>query len=115
MEATVDVRLARVEKFLTYPTLITVLVLLGLLLMPLAVTLDRAQEAMAWRAQLITGFVFVVEYLVRFVIAREKGRFIRGNVIDTAVAASSVLLPLVPDLRFLLALRVLSAVSLILE
>jgi len=115
MEATVDVRLARVEKFLTFPTLLTVLVLLGLLLLPLTVTLDRAQEATLWRAQLITGFVFVVEYLVRLFIAREKGRFIRGNVIDTAVAASSLMLPLVPDLRFLLALRVLSAVSLILE
>jgi voltage-gated potassium channel len=115
MDASIDVRLARVEKFLTFPTLLTVVVLLGLLLLPLTVDLDRAQLALVWQAQIATGFLFVLEYLARLLIAREKMRFVQSNVIDTAVAVSSLMLPLVPDLRFLLALRVLSAVSLILE
>jgi len=115
MDAHADVRLARVEKLLTLPTLLTVCVLLLLLLMPLIVNLDRAQDALLWRAQVVTGLLFVFEYLLRLGTAREKARFVRSNLIDTAVAVSSVLLPLLPDLRFLLALRVISAVSLILE
>jgi len=40
---------------------------------------------------------------------------VRANLIDTAVALSSLLLPILPDSRFLLALRVVSAVSMILQ
>jgi voltage-gated potassium channel len=115
MEAYVDARLDRVEKVLTLPTLLTVGALLLLLLLPLLVVLNRAQEALLWKAQIATGFVFVVEYSIRLGVARRKGHFVRTNVIDTIVAVSSITLPLLPDLRFLLVLRVVSAISMILE
>ena len=115
MNVDVDARLDRVEKLLTLPTLLTVGALLMLLLLPLLAPLDRAQAALVWDAQVVAGFVFVVEYAIRLTVAKRKRHFVRSNIIDTVVAVSSIALPLLPDLRFLLALRVVSAVSLILE
>jgi voltage-gated potassium channel len=115
MDAYVDARLDRVEKLLTLPTLLTVGALLLLLLWPLLMPLDLAQQALVWRAQVLVGLVFVVEYSIRLWIAKNKRSFVRSNIIDTVVAASSIALPLLPDLRFLLALRVVTAISLILE
>jgi voltage-gated potassium channel len=115
MDAYVDSRLDRVEKMLALPTLLTVGILLVLLLLPLLMTLDQAHQSQIWWAQVIVGLVFVVEYGVRLGVAERKEHFVRTNVIDTVVAVSSVALPLFPDLRFLLALRVVTAISLILE
>ena len=115
MDEYVDARLDRVEKLLTFPTLITVGALLVLLLLPLVADLNPRHQAIVWDLQVVVGLVFVVEYLIRLTIAQKKARFMRSNMIDTAVAITSVLLPLLPDLRFLLVLRVVSAISLILE
>jgi voltage-gated potassium channel len=115
MDAYVDARLDRVEKMLTLPTLLTVATLLVLLLLPLLMTLNQEHLTQLWWAQVIVGFVFVFEFAARLAIAKHKTHFIRTNVIDTVVAASSIALPLLPDLRFLLVLRVVSAISMILE
>jgi voltage-gated potassium channel len=110
-----DVRLARLEKVLTFPTLLTVVGLLVLLLVPLTASLDARTSAVIARATLVFAGLFVAEYGTRFIVARDKGAFVRGNLIDTAVAISTLFLPILPDSRFLLALRVFSAVSMILE
>lgn len=110
-----DARLDRLEKWLTIPTLLTVVALLGLLLVPLISELDAASVAKINRYSLILGCIFGVEYLARFFVAKHKRLFVRSNLIDTAVALSVVALPILPDTRFLLALRVVSAVSMVLE
>jgi voltage-gated potassium channel len=115
MDEYVDARLDRVEKLLTFPTLLTVASLLVLLLVPLVVDLNPAHQALVWELQVVVGLVFVIEYLTRLAIAQKKALFVRSNLIDTAVAITSILLPLLPDLRFLLVLRVISAISLVLE
>jgi voltage-gated potassium channel len=114
-EEPVDARLARLDKYLTFPTLLTVVALLVLLLVPLVATLDAKTLAMVNRAALVFGIVFVLEYLARLAVAKNKRHFVRTNIIDTAVAVSAVTLPLLPETRFLLALRVIAAVSMILE
>jgi voltage-gated potassium channel len=111
----VDARLERLEKILTFPTLLTVVALLTLLLFPLLATLDDKGTVLVNRAALVLGIIFLLEYLTRLAVAIDKRRFVRSNLIDTAVAISVVLLPVLPDTRFLLALRVISAVSMILE
>jgi voltage-gated potassium channel len=114
-EEPVDPRLDRLEKYLTFPTLLTVVALLGLLLVPLVATLDAHAATIVNRAAIVFGVIFVIEYVVRLAVARDKRHFVRTNMIDTAVAVSAVTLPILPDTRFLLALRVISAVSMILE
>ena len=110
-----DARLDRLEKWLTIPTLLTVMALLGLLLLPLINQLDAESTAKVNHISLVLGVIFVVEYVWRLIVAKHKRHFIRTNLIDTAVAVSVIAMPILPDTRFLLALRVVSAVSMVLE
>ncbi len=110
-----DARLERLEKLLTLPTLLTVMALLGLLLLPLVNQFDAEGLAKVNRASIVLAGLFLVEYLARLAVAKHKRHFVRNNLIDTAVALSVLVMPFLPDTRFLLALRVVSAVSMVLE
>jgi voltage-gated potassium channel len=103
--ASADERRHRWEELTTWPLMVVAVVFLVAFALPIV---DRDLDPGAQRASSLvlvaTWWAFVVDYLVRLLLARERMRFVRRHVLDLAAVA-------VPALRPLLLLRVVAVLQ----
>jgi len=102
--------LQRYERVTALPMVVLSLTFIGLLICPIAFTLSKSLDATLATANWIVWSFFAVDYVVRFTLAPQKLKFVRGNLVDLAV----VVLPLLAPLRIfsgLRALRLLRAIT----
>lgn len=100
--------LEKFEQQTAVPMLGLALIFTVLLIVPLVFDLSEGTERTFIAIDWIIWAIFTVEYLIRLYLAPEKGRFIRGNLIDLAVIVLPFLRPL-RVARSARALRVLRA------
>jgi len=86
-----------------------------LVLLPFLVQLSPSALYVVHLCEWATYGLFVLEYTVRFFVADNKKEFIWENLIDTAVIILPVFSPIIPDARYLIGLRVISAIALMLD
>ena len=98
--------LERFERQTAVPVLVLSLAMIPLLAAPMFLDLTASQEAALHALDWFIWSLFVVEYVVRLVLAPERWKFIRTHPID-------LLLVLVPVFRPLRALRVFRALRIV--
>ncbi len=91
-----DERLAKLEWLLMIPMVATVGVLMICLLLPYMTDLTDGQQAFVKTVEWGTWVIFILEYGVRFVIASDKRRYVRQNLIDLGVIAIPLLSLVIP-------------------
>lgn len=100
--------LERFERQTALPMLVLSLAILPLLVIPLVVDLSSSAETTFFALDWIVWAAFAAEYGIRLYLAPNKGRFVKGNVIDLVVVIVPFLRPL-RVVRSARALRLLRA------
>jgi voltage-gated potassium channel len=95
--------LERFERQTAWPMLVLSLAIIPLLLIPWLVDLSPSIETAFLALDWTIWAAFAAEYLIRLYLAPQKGRFIRGNLLDLAV----VLVPFLRPLRIARSARML--------
>jgi len=95
--------LQRYERMSALPMVAVSLAFVGLLIFPILVPVSYALNADLRAASWILWTMFAVDYVVRFTLTPDKGKFVRHNLIDLAV----IVLPLIAPLRAFTGLRAL--------
>lgn len=103
--------LERFERQTGVPVLVLSLAMIPLLAAPLFLDLAASQEAALHALDWFIWALFVVEYLVRLVLAPQRWRFIRSHPIDLLL----VLIPVFRPLRVLRVFRALRVVVVLLR
>ncbi len=99
----------RWEELTTWPLMLVALVFLVAFALPI-VNRDLDADAQRWCSVVVvtTWWTFVVDYVVRLLLSRDRWRFMRQHVLDLAAVA-------IPALRPLLLLRVVAVMERALE
>lgn len=104
-----EARRHRWEELTTWPMMVVALVFLGAFAWPIIDTeLDPALRRASGFVLVVTWWTFLIDYVVRLVLARNKLLFVRRHLLDLASVA-------IPVLRPLLLLRVISVFERTLE
>lgn len=99
----------RWEELTTWPLMLVALVFLAAFALPIVDRdLDREVQQVCALVVVTTWWTFVVDYVVRLLLAGDRWRFVRQHVLDLAAVA-------IPALRPLLLLRVVTVVERALE
>jgi voltage-gated potassium channel len=93
----------RYERMTAVPMIVVSLAFVALLIYPIAVQTTPAVDSSLRATNWILWGVFATDYVVRFILAPGKLRFVKRNLLDLAV----VVLPLLAPLRILSGLRAL--------
>ena len=99
----------RWEELTTWPLMVVAMVFLVAFALPI-VARDLDSDAQRWCTVVVvaTWWTFVVDYVVRLLLSRDRWRFMRRHVLDLAAVA-------IPALRPLLLLRVVAVMERALE
>lgn len=104
-----EARRHRWEDLTTWPLMLVALVFLAAFALPIVDDgLDADLQRLCSTVLVVTWWAFVVDYVVRLVLARDRLRFVRRHVLDLAAVA-------LPALRPLLLLRVVAVLERTLE
>jgi voltage-gated potassium channel len=86
--------LERFERQTAWPMLVLSLLIIPLLVIPLIVDLSDGMEGVFFAVDWFVWAAFALEYGIRLYLAPEKGRFVRGNIVDLIVVFVPFLRPL---------------------
>lgn len=94
-------RLNQFERRMDLPMLLLSIIFLPVLVLPMLLELNPFWAKVFSDLDYLIWFCFVLEYLARLFLARDRPRFISSNLIDLAVVA----IPLIRPLRIMSGLR----------